>query len=53
MLVEEALIARVRFDQKQSNDLIRKKHYDKEVNTGNSYPNYSDLNEFISDKGIT
>ena len=53
ILVEEALLARGGFDLQNSNDIIRKKRYCKENNFGNLSHNYSDLDELISDKGIT
>ena len=53
ILVEEALMARIGFDLKNSNDLIQNKHYCKENNTDNPFINYNDLDELISDKGIT
>ena len=46
ILVEEALMARIGFDLKNSNDLI-------ENNVDNPSFNYNDLDELISDKGIT
>ncbi len=52
ILVEEALIARGEFDQKNSNDLIRKKRYSKKNNIDNSCLNYNEVDELISDKGI-
>ena len=53
ILVEEALIARVGFDLQKSNDLNQKKLYCKENNIDNPSFNYNDLDELISDKGIT
>ena len=53
ILVEEALMARVYFDYKNSNDLNRKNLYCKENNTDKSSFNCNDLDELISDKGIT
>ena len=53
ILVEEALIARGGFDIQSSNDLIRKDLYSKGKNTDYSSLKYSDLDELISDKGIT
>ena len=53
LLVEEALIARGSFDLQNSYDLIRKRLYSKENNIDNSSFNHNDLDEFISDKGIT
>ena len=53
ILVEEALIARDGFDLKNSNDLIGKNLYRKENNINKPSFNYNDLDELISDKGIT
>ncbi len=53
ILVEEALLARGGFDPKNSYDLIRKKTNVKENNIDNSSLNHNDLDELISDKGIT
>ena len=53
ILVEEALMARVGLDLKNSNDLIGKKLYCKENNIDKSSLNYNELDELISDKGIT
>jgi hypothetical protein len=53
ILVEEALRARVGFDLQKSNDLIGKNLYYKENNIDKSSSNYNDLDELISDKGIT
>ena len=53
ILVEEALMARIGFDLKKSNDLIENNLYCKENNIDNPSFNYNDLDEFISDKGIT
>ena len=53
ILVEEALMARVDFDHKNSNDINEKKFYCKENNTGKTSFNYNELDELISDKGIT
>ena len=53
ILVEEALMARIGFDLKNSNDLIGKNLYCKENNIDNPSFNYNDLDELISDKGIT
>ena len=53
MLVEEALYAREKLDFLNSNDLIRKEPNSKKNNIDNSSLNYSDLDELISDKGIT
>ena len=53
ILVEEALIARVSSDLKNSNNLIDKKIYCKENNIDKLSFKYNDLDELISDKGIT
>ena len=53
ILVEEALMARIGFDLKNSNDLIENNLYCKENNIDKPYFNYNDLEELISDKGIT
>ena len=53
ILVEEALVAREKEELTIRNDLIRNKHYGKRVNIDNSYYNYNDIDELISDKGIT
>ena len=53
ILVEEALIAREEFDLKNSNELTRENLYSSESNTDNSTFKHNDLDELISDKGIT
>ena len=53
ILVEEALMARVGSDLQRSNDLMRKNLYCKENNIDKSTSNYNDIDELISDKGIT
>ena len=53
ILVEEALIARVGFDLKNSNDQIENNLYCKENNIDNPSFNNNDFDELISDKGIT
>ena len=53
ILVEEALMARIGFDLKNSTDLIENNLYCKENNIDNPSFNYNDLDELISDKGIT
>ncbi len=53
ILVEEALIARGGFDLQKSNHIIRKNLYGKEKNLDNLSFDFSDLDELISDKGIT
>ena len=53
ILVEEALMARVGFDLKNTNNLIDKNLYCKENNIDKPSLNYNELDELISDKGIT
>ncbi len=53
ILVEEALIARKRIDIKNSNDLVKKNLYKKGINMDNISYKYNDLDELISDQGIT
>ena len=53
ILVEEALVARKKFDIKNSNELYRKSVYEKRLNVDSSSLKYNDLDELISDKGIT
>ena len=53
ILVEEALMSRVCFDLKNTNNLIDKNLYCKENNIDNPSFKYNDLDELISDKGIT
>ena len=53
ILVEEALIARGVFNLQKTNDLIRTNRYRKEDNMNNSSISYSEIDELISDKGIT
>ena len=53
LLVEEALTARGVFNLQKTNDLIRTNRYRKENNMNNSSISYSELDELISDKGIT
>ena len=53
ILVEEALIARDGIDLKNSNELIIKNLYSRKNNNDNSTFNHNDLDELISDKGIT
>ena len=53
ILVEEALMARIGFDLKNSNDQIENNLYCKENNIDKPSFNYNDLDELISDKGIT
>ena len=52
ILVEEALIARGRFDLQNPKNIIRKNLYSKKNNTDNLSFNHNDLDELISDKGI-
>ncbi len=53
LLVEEALLARGGYKNANSNDLIRKNYYEKRQNMDNLSFNDNDLDELISDKGIT
>ena len=53
ILVEEALMARVGLDLQRFNDLTGKNIYCKENNIDKSTSNYDDIDELISDKGIT
>ncbi len=53
ILVEEALLARGRFDFKNSNNLISNNEYRKDKDINNSSFQDNDLDELISDKGIT
>ena len=53
ILVEEALKARGIFKLKNKNNLARKGIYNNENHINNSVFNDSDLDELISDKGIT
>ncbi len=53
ILVEEALIARGLFNINNTNYLISKNKYDFKTNMDNSSINHNDLDELISDKGIT
>ena len=53
ILVEEALIARGGYDLENSNYPIRRNLYNKGNNVNNSSFNYNDIDELISDKGIT
>ncbi len=53
ILVEEALMARVGLNHETSNDLIGKNLYCKENNRDKPSFNNNDLDELISDKGIT
>ncbi len=53
LLVEEALIARGIYHPKNTNDLIRKNIYRKANEINDSSLKYIDLDELISDKGIT
>ena len=52
ILVEEALMARIGFDLKNSNALIENNLYRKENNIDNPSFNHNDLDEMISDKGV-
>ena len=53
ILVEEALTARSGFELQSSNDLIKKNLYKKENHSDNSSINQNDVDELISDEGIT
>ena len=53
ILVEEALTARSGFELQSSNDLIKKNLYRKENHSDNSSINHNDVDELISDEGIT
>ena len=53
ILVEEALIARSGYDLQNYNNLIRNNLYGKKNSNYSSAINYNDLDELISDKGIT
>tara|TARA_B100000700_G_scaffold125376_1_gene140361 strand:+ start:603 stop:1004 length:402 start_codon:yes stop_codon:yes gene_type:complete len=53
ILVEEALLARGLFDLKKTNDLIKMRSYREATKINNTSLYYSDLDELISDKGIT
>ena len=53
ILVEEALKARGLFKLQNKNNLARKSIYSNESHINNSFVNDSDLDELISDKGIT
>ena len=53
ILVEEGLIAKGLLDLSTTNDLIRKNLYRMRNNTYDLYYKYNNLDELISDKGIT
>ena len=53
ILVEEALKARGIFKLQNNNNLARKSIYRNESHLNNSFVNDNDLDELISDKGIT
>jgi len=53
ILVEEALLARAGMDLHNINDVISKNLLSMENNTDNSTIRFSDVDELISDKGIT
>ena len=53
ILVEEALLARGFFELHNTNNFIRDKSYGIKNNMDNSPLKYNDLDELISDKGIT
>ena len=52
-LVEEALIARGEVDLQNTTNLFKNTHYSNEINKKNSSFKYNDLDELISDQGIT
>ena len=53
ILVEEALISRAKLDHKTSNDSIRTRIYSKGNYMNNTSFTHNDLDEMISDEGIT
>ena len=53
ILVEEALKARGLFDFKNTNDLFREKLYSDTIKINNSSLKYNDIDELISDEGIS
>tara|TARA_B100000579_G_C22837518_1_gene859637 strand:+ start:1005 stop:1406 length:402 start_codon:yes stop_codon:yes gene_type:complete len=53
ILVEEALVARGIFDFYNTNDLIRNNHHFIENKINSSSLKYNDIDELISDEGIT
>jgi len=53
ILVEEALIARDKLNVQNSNHFIKNDLYREKINLDQSSLNINDLDEFISDKGIT
>ena len=53
ILVEEALRARGGYNLQETNELIRSSSYNNRTHMNNSHFNYSDLDELISDQGIT
>ena len=53
ILVEEALRARGEYALNDTSDLSRNSSYNNRINMNNSSFNYSELDEFISDQGIT
>ncbi len=53
ILVEEAFIARLELDAKNSNNLIKKNLYKEKINMDKSSFENNDLDEFISDNGMT
>ena len=53
ILVEEALLARGEFNLQNSNNFIKKNLYNSERYMDKSSLKYDDLDELISDKGIT
>ena len=53
ILVEEALVARGLPKLESKNNFLRKSNYYNETKINNSYFKYSEIDELISDKGIT
>jgi len=53
ILVEEALNARGLFDRRTTNNLLKDSNHSKNNNINNVHLKYGDLDELISDKGIT
>ncbi len=53
ILVEEALIARGLPEIESKNNFLRNNNYYNQIKMNNSYFKHSDIDELISDKGIT
>tara|TARA_Y100001968_G_scaffold108983_1_gene98555 strand:+ start:305 stop:700 length:396 start_codon:yes stop_codon:yes gene_type:complete len=53
ILVEEALKARGLFEHQNTNILLKERSHSKKNNINNFHLKYDDLDELISDKGIT